>query len=211
MRKYDLILWDYNGTLVDDVQAALSSVNDMLVKRDMPTIDLDDYYSYIDVPIIKFYEHIFDLNEVPFSVIAEEFSAGYERYIQQNPLMTGAIEALDLAQVKGIKQTILSASHKDSVNSMLERLEISNYFFAVSAADNRDAANKAGRGKELLDFLGVSPSRALMVGDTLHDFSVAQEIGADCILTLNGHQGKEQLRFAGVPLIENLNEIVSYI
>ena len=53
------ILWDWNGTLADDVQVALRSVNDILARRNRSPITTEDYYSYIDTPIRRFYEHLF--------------------------------------------------------------------------------------------------------------------------------------------------------
>lgn len=71
-----IILWDWNGTLADDGYASLLAVNDMLEKRSMPAITMEQYYAYIDTPISKFYEHIFDLNQVTMDVIAREFAEG---------------------------------------------------------------------------------------------------------------------------------------
>ena len=51
MIKPSWVFWDYNGTLIDDVGTALESVNDMLRKRDMPCINMEQYKSYIDTPI----------------------------------------------------------------------------------------------------------------------------------------------------------------
>ena len=77
-----IILWDWNGTLADDGYASLLAVNDMLEKRSMPAITMEQYYQYIDTPISKFYEHLFDLNQVTMDTIAVEFAEGYARHFQ---------------------------------------------------------------------------------------------------------------------------------
>ena len=48
MKNYSLIIWDFNGTLLDDVGAALGSVNDMLARRSKKPITLDEYREYIE-------------------------------------------------------------------------------------------------------------------------------------------------------------------
>ena len=51
------VIWDWNGTLADDVRVALQSVNDILARRGREPITLEQYYSYIDTPIRRFYEN----------------------------------------------------------------------------------------------------------------------------------------------------------
>ena len=55
MKNYSLLIWDFNGTLLDDVGAALASVNDMLERRGISSINIDTYREYIDTPIRHFY------------------------------------------------------------------------------------------------------------------------------------------------------------
>ena len=87
MKEYKVIIWDFNGTLIDDVKAALESVNDMLRRRNLPLINMEQYASYVDTPIIKFYEHIFDdLYSMDFGEIAIEFNEGYEKHLPQRAL-----------------------------------------------------------------------------------------------------------------------------
>ena len=61
--KYKNILWDWNGTLIDDVGVALEAVNIMLERRSLPKINIGQYYSYVDTPIIRFYEKCFDMTK----------------------------------------------------------------------------------------------------------------------------------------------------
>lgn len=210
-KKYDLIIWDYNGTLIDDVQTALFSVNDMLKKRKMPPITMEQYYSFMDAPITKFYEHLFDLNKVPFEIIAQEFAQGYDRHIPADPLMEHARLVLALARDLGTKQAVLSASHRDKIGKELERLGIAHYFDCVSGADDYHAGSKAQRGRQMVTALGIRPERAVLIGDCLHDYHAAREIGTDCVLLSKGHQGREELLSAGVPVLDDLKELCSLL
>ena len=67
------VVWDWNGTLLDDVEASLVSVNDMLDSFSIPPITLETYYTYVDTPISRFYEHLFDLEKMPMSRLAPLF------------------------------------------------------------------------------------------------------------------------------------------
>ena len=123
------VIWDWNGTLADDADASLLAVNDILDKRDMPPITMAQYYEYIDTPISRFYEHLFDLNEVPMSVISVEFAEGYARHFQG--LHPGARELLQKLKDAGVDQIILSSNHLESTEAQLRRFGIRDYFSQV--------------------------------------------------------------------------------
>ena len=56
--SYTHIFWDFNGTIIDDVGNALACVNDLLTRKGRSHITLEDYYTYVETPIIGFYYHI---------------------------------------------------------------------------------------------------------------------------------------------------------
>ena len=82
MKRYKVVIWDWNGTLADDVGASLLATNDILKNHGKAPIDMVQYYEYIDTPISRFYAHLFDLDEVPMSVIGPEFSEYYPKYFE---------------------------------------------------------------------------------------------------------------------------------
>lgn len=209
--SYDFILWDWNGTLIDDVYVALNSVNDMLIKRKMNTIDIEQYYSYLDTPIIKFYEHLFDLNTIPFETIIEEFEIGYNKYIPERPVFKNAENILDKAKAKGIKQLVISASAQEKITSDARQWGIHKYFDVISGADNMNAESKITRAKNVLYDFGASPNKSIVIGDTLHDYYMAEELGARCILFSRGHQRKSDLLTTSAPVIDSLTEVEKFL
>ncbi len=205
MNTPKIVIWDWNGTLADDAHVALMSVNDMLLKRNMPPITMEQYYQYIDTPISRFYEHLFDLSEVPMSVIAVEFAEGYARYFQG--LHPGAKELLCHFSEAGIQQIILSSGHRDSIIADMERFGIRQYFSQVLGADDRLAAGKVQRGLHWLASQSVRPENMLFIGDTLHDYDTARIMGIPCILCAIGHQSREDLLTAGVPVVDQFSQL----
>ena len=93
--KYKYVIWDWNGTLLDDVGAALASVNDMLALRGKEPIDLVRYRECIGVPIIKFYEQVFDMANDDYQLIIKQFNEGYARHELDCGLSEGAETALN--------------------------------------------------------------------------------------------------------------------
>lgn len=199
--NYTCIIWDWNGTLADDLEASVRSVNDTLMRRNMPEITLEQYYSYIDTPIIRFYEHLFDLSEVPMSVLSQEYHSGYQKYFEG--LQKGAAELLEELRSRGVRQVILTSSHRDIIEADAKKLGIRQYFDAILGAEDYQAASKVQRGIDWINAQPYAPETMVMVGDSLHDHEVAQAMGTRCILFSGGHQSRRDLLTTGDPVVDS--------
>ena len=209
--KYKYILWDWNGTLLDDVKASLDAVNDMLEMYEKNKITLEDYYSYVDTPIYKFYEKIFDLNTVPMSVIKPLFARFYNNRKDGINLAENAEKLLVCCKEKGVKQYILSASHIDDVSMYAKSLGVYDLFEEIEAAKDYEAGSKIDRAKMLFESEKIQKNECVMVGDTLHDLETAKALGIDCILYSKGHTDFEKLKATGNVVCTSFDEIEKII
>lgn len=207
--KYSCVIWDWNGTLADDVGASLRAVNDSLQARNMAPIDLGAYHSYIDTPIIRFYERLFDLNQVPMETLSREFHAGYEKYF--TGLQKGGEALLKWLQDQGVFQVLLSSSNQQIILRDTEKLGVRKYFDLILGAQDYAAGSKVQRGVDYISRQRFSPDSAVMIGDTLHDLETAKAMGTKCILFSGGHQGKSDLLTAGVPVVDDFAELKSLL
>ena len=207
--KYKVVIWDWNGTLADDLLASFRATNSILARRNMPPITLTQYYSYMDTPISKFYAHLFDLNVVPMSLLGEEFYEFYPRYFEG--LHDGAEELLKELKASGIRQVILTSANTHVVEGDLRKYGIRDYFDEVLGADDLLAAGKVERGMNWIKNQAVSPEKMVLLGDTLHDFDVAKTMGVHCILGAIGHQAKEDLLTAGVPVVDAFRDFRNWL
>lgn len=212
MKEYKVIIWDFNGTLIDDIDAALASVNDMLKRRDLPLINFEQYASYVDTPIIKFYEHIFDdLYSMDFDVIAREFNAGYENHLKPNAVMDKAHEVLEYFNSKGKLQTVISATHIDKVLNRLGEFGLKDYFDRILAHNNLIAEDKTHLAVAYFKEKGISPCDAVVIGDCVADYKMAETLGCDCILTTQGHQSRKEFAETDALVIDSLVELKNLI
>lgn len=212
MKEYKVIIWDFNGTLIDDIDAALASVNDMLIRRKLPTINLEQYASFIDTPIIKFYEHIFDdLYSMDFNVIADEFNSGYEKHLRSHAVMPCAEDVLGYFNSLGKLQTVISATHIDKVNTRLSEFGLDGYFDKILAHDNLIAEDKTHLAVKYFHEKGIKPQEAVVIGDCVADFKMADALGCDCILTTQGHQSRKEFAVTTAYVIDSLEELKNLI
>lgn len=199
------VIWDWNGTLADDGYAALLVVNDILAKRNMPPITMEQYYQYIDTPISRFYAHLFDLNVVTMEEITQEFQEFYPRHFRS--LHQGVPELLEELRQNQVRQVILSSGYQEALDRDLRKFHIETYFDAVLGSSDTLAAGKVQRGLDWMAAQQVSPGDMVLIGDTLHDYETAQAMGIPCILCAIGHQSKADLLTAGVPVVDRFTEL----
>ena len=208
--KYTDVIWDFNGTILDDVEIGVCSINVLLEARGLPRLSCDTYREVSGFPIVDYYKRIgFDFSEEPYDKVALEWVAQYRSRESQAPLYDGVREVLAYLRQKGLRLTLLSATEIDMLNSQVSSLELNSYFDEICGMDNVYAHGKVSLGhawrKRNMD------ARVLFVGDTDHDFEVAAAMGADCVLFSGGHQSSERLLKLGAPVIGSLSELKKYI
>jgi len=184
-KHYKAIIWDWNGTLLDDLEICIDAM-----KR--------DYYERVG----------FDFEKHDWETIALEFIRDYRDLIHKSLLHDRVNEVVSYFQTAGKRQFILSAMHQDFlVETISARLDPSKFEIIAGLGDHY-AESKAGNAHILVDKTGLSKDRIVMIGDTIHDYEVAHETGIDCILVADGHQSKERLETTGTKVLNNLGELI---
>lgn len=211
--KYTYCIWDFNGTIFDDVGASISAVNTLLAERGLKTLDSKDKYQEVfDFPIIDYYRRIgFDFDKEPYEVIAPLWVDLYLENSKKSGLFGDVISSLDFFEARGIKQSVLSASEKNMLTGQLRDLGIYDRFEEIMGIDNIYAESKIALAKDWKH--RHEGERALFIGDTTHDYETAEVLGADCYLISAGHQPEYKLRAAGenVKIFPSLSALVEYL
>ena len=190
-RNTPYIIWDWNGTLLDDTEAALATLNIMIAERGGTPIGMPFYLDNFAFPVRPFYDRIGIIahDEDEWNAIAREYHETYLR--QPKALNRGAFVALDMAKAAGCRQSILSALRQDLLDAQTKEYGIDGYFERICGSDNLDGASKLNRARELLAELSVPHSpfpvpRFVLIGDAVHDKEVADAIGIPCVLCAVG-------------------------
>jgi len=208
INKYKHIIWDWNGTLVDDVWLVVEIMNKMLKKRKLPRIDSKRYREIFDFPVINYYSKLgYDFSKESFEKLTDEFISEYYRRFNECKLFDDAEEVLKKIRDMGISQSILSASKEDILIEKISYYGINKYFCRILGLENHYAESKIERGKRWIAELNLKPKEVLLIGDTIHDYIVSKHIGCDCLLIANGHHSYEKLAKLGTDVMRTLKEI----
>lgn len=206
------IIWDWNGTLLDDIDLALGTMITIMEEHDIEPITKEIYLEKFGFPVREYYEKIgFDLQNTSHSQVSNQFVTAYRHNWKDCGLHQSVKETLDGIQALGLTQSILSAAEQKSLYEILDRFELRDYLTHAIGLDNHEAGGKVQRGLDWITTERMDTNHMLLIGDTLHDKEVADALGCKSVLVAHGHQSKERLMKAGVPVLDNLNEVLAYI
>ena len=208
LEKYKHIIWDWNGTLLNDVWLCVAVINEMLKKRKLPVLTIERYQEMFDFPVKNYYERIgFDFQKEPFTIVGTEFIAKYDAKSRESKLHDFALSILKNAKNTGQTQSILSARKHQQLVEEIDFFEIKPYFDNIVGLDNHYAGSKVENGLQLISELNLPNEQIVLIGDTTHDYEVAESMNIDCILIANGHHPELKLKKCKASVIKNLETL----
>ena len=206
------VIWDWNGTLVNDLELCVDILNLALIEHGKLPISVDQYKESFCFPVSKFYKLLgLPSRGFKYEILAKKYIKIYRNQFKQCKLHNKVKETLEELKSLVISQSILSAGHQNDIENFTRYYEVSQFMAKIDGSDNIEARGKEDRAGEHLDSLDLKPTQVLLVGDTIHDWEVAQSIGCKAILFELGHIKKDRLRRVHTPTIKCLSEVVRWV
>ena len=200
------LIWDWNGTLLDDVDMAVRVTNEVFEPRGYAPLSREAYRRCFRFPVRDYYRDR-GVGDEAFPEVAGAWSAHYDASFPGTPLFGDAAEAVKRLQAAGVEQVIVSASQVDMLRRQVDGYpELAGCFAAVLGIGDIYADGKVALARRYLAERGADPAEVVLVGDTCHDAEVAAALGCRCLLVDRGHQTREVIAAAGVPVVHSLRE-----
>jgi phosphoglycolate phosphatase-like HAD superfamily hydrolase len=205
------VVWDWNGTLVDDHVAVVAAINDALALLRLRPIDSDTFRTHYTRPVQRFYEQVAGREIEPgeWETLDEAYHASYAGWVERLELAPDAREALAAAEAAGLGQSLLSMWRHQDLVPLVERLGIGRFFVRVDGLHRSDGGGKAEHLVKHLAALGLEPGAVVLVGDSLDDLAAARAVGAGCVLYDGGSHHREALEATGEPVVDRLTDAVA--
>jgi phosphoglycolate phosphatase len=206
------IIWDWNGTLWDDTWLCVEINNHMLQRRGLPLIEAGVYRDKLCFPVTEYYCELgFDYAQDPYNTLAEEFIEEYTRRRFECDLQNGARALIAEFQARAIPQAVLSAYEQKALLEAVDYFRLTPFFKDIVGLNDIYANGKIANGLKYIEGLAVAPSEVLFIGDTIHDYEVADAMGVQCVLMANGHNSRARLEACGVPVLDSLDAVRDFL
>ncbi|MBA6438510.1 MULTISPECIES: HAD family hydrolase [Streptomyces] len=205
------LVWDWNGTLLHDIDAVISATNASFQEIGLPPITLERYRDLYCVPVPRFYERL--MGRLPtdeeWAVMDQAFHRHYWALAETAALAIGARQLLTEWQEAGLTQSLCSLAPHEYLLPLVRTHGIERHFVRV---DGRTGQSNTGKAEQMMRHIaaleGVPPQRMVVIGDALDDAVAARHVGARAVLYTGGSHSRASLEAAGVPVVDTLEEAV---
>ncbi len=203
------LVWDWNGTLLDDTALVVAATNATLVGLGGREVSVDDHRHGFTRPVADYYARLLGRPVGPdeFARLDETFHAVYRAGLDGAGLAPDALAAL---AAWGGTQSLLSMFFHDDLVALVRRLGLEPVLARVDGL--RAVVGGGPKAPHLvahLAALGVAPDEAVLVADTVDDAEAAQAVGAAIVLYDGGITDAARLRATGAPVVSSLLDAVA--
>ncbi|MER7011691.1 HAD hydrolase-like protein [Saccharopolyspora sp. NPDC000359] len=206
------VVWDWNGTLFDDVDALIQSTIEAFEVTGLPPVTVEQYRRQHTQPIDLFYDRLFGGPVPPDvrSALHAAFHAAYSRRRPRLSLAAEAHEALGAIAARGLSQSLLSMYPHDRLTSLVDGFDITGHFARIDGQRGPDRGFKRAHLAEHLTRLGLAGEGVLLIGDSVDDAVAARGVGTRCVLYASGLHATEALAEQGFPVVTSLRAAVRH-
>jgi len=209
--KIKHIIWDWNGTLVNDAWLFVELMNEELEQRNLPLIDIEKYREHFTFPVKQYYKNLgFDFKKENFKEVGYNFIQKYKKRKHEPLLFDGAKEILNQISKLGISQSIVSAQEHSLLQESVVYYQITDFFESINGINHYYADSKIKIAEKNVHELGYANQDVMIVGDTVHDLEVANALNIQCILFAGGHYSVRRLKLTGSTIINKLLDVIKF-
>ena len=200
------IIFDWSGTLVDDLPAVLKASNFVLSQAGKPEMSLEEFRAEFALPFKKFYDR--HTPDVPMPQLEAWFHASFKQAQDSVIELPHARAFLEFCRAQKLRTFLLSTVHGDYFRTQCRVTG----FDAFLDRPYTDVWDKRKKIHDILAENNLLPDETLFVGDMEHDIETARHGGIHSCAVLTGYNTLDQLRAAGPDLIvEHLSELRSLL
>ncbi len=206
------IVWDWNGTLLDDVELCVDILNKALLEHGKERITVSEYRRTFFFPVADFYETLGLPSDGPtYDRLAENYIIEYRKRYKECKLHEGAAQVVRKLQSLKISQSILSAGKLSDLTDFTAHYGIDKLMKKIDGASDIRATGKADRALSHVSSFELKRDQVLFIGDTCHDSEVARKVQCRVLLFEGGHKDLESLMHASAPVIKSLIDVLGWV
>ncbi len=203
------LVWDWNGTLLDDLTVVVDATNAAFASVSGPVVTADEHRRDFRRPVADYYAEVLGraVDAAEFGRLDKIFHDAYRLGLTSTGLAADAMAAI--RSWPGT-QSLLSMWFHDELVPALETYGLAGLFTRVDGLRTEVGGDlKAGHLARHLDELGISGDETVLIGDSLDDATAAASVGAGVVLYTGGFTDPTRLRASGFPVADTLMDAVA--
>ncbi len=181
------LIFDWSGTLVDDLPPVLEATNRVLEVYGKPALDREEFRERFRLPYREFYEEV--LPGVPLEELEDHFRAAFSASDAPVTVLPHTRGKLEWCRRHGIRSFVLTSMDADAFRLQLEEFQLGGFFEATYAG----VLDKRERILEILATHRLDPAETAFVGDMVHDVDTARHARVTAVAVLSGYTRAEPL------------------
>lgn len=206
--RFDLVIFDLDGTLVDSSPDIRNAINHVLEPFGVPPVSIEETQELVGEGATRLMEKIIESRSLSVAVseLLPSFLAYYgDHLLDMTTVYPGVVDTLEA--LNGIRKAVVTNKHDDLSIHTLERVGLARYFDLVVGSETAPAKKPSPLPVlHVLERFGVSLDRAVIVGDSTCDVEAGKSAGIGVVAVTYGYRPAELLKNADV-LIDSMNEL----
>ena len=192
-KQFDLIVWDWDGTLADSTGMITNAILKAAEQVGLPALTPQAASNIIGLGLRESIEALYgNIPAEQAQALAKQYTANYYAGESEIPLFPGAAETIVALSKRGFKLAVATGKGRRGLNLALEHCGLGKYFHSTRTVDECFSKPHPQMLDELMDMLVVIPERTLMIGDTSYDLQMAKNAGVSSVGVTYGAQKAEQ-------------------
>ncbi len=207
--RFDLIIFDWDGTLLDSTSVIVSSLQSAADDVGLPQPSAEDARHVIGLGLSDALEYLFPIaSSQQVGLLVDRYFHHYSVYGQRIPLFEGVTEVIESLHTKELLLAVATGKGRSELDNAFESSGLGQYFHASRCADETFSKPHPAMLLELMEQFDVDPRRALMVGDTTHDLQMAINAKvAGLGVTYGAHPRESLLSLAPLDCVNSIVEL----
>ena len=208
------VVWDWNGTLLNDNHAVLAAVNGVCAGFGRAELSWVEWQAAYARPMRLSYEQILQrpLDEEEWAQVDKLYHDRYDALLPTCELADGAHDVLRACAAGGRTQSLLSMWFHSRLTPTVEHYGLTQYFTRVDGLPGEvGGGSKADSLIRHLQAQQLDPSDVVLIGDVVDDAEAAHAAGARCVLVTTGAMTLEALQSTGAPVTASITQALQLL
>lgn len=191
-----LLIFDWDGTLIDSVPRIVRCFNESFDALGLPRADENAIRAMIGLPLTESYKHLLPQDR---GISQDDFVNAYrdvwrdEARLPLSPLFEGVPQLLEELNEAGFRMCVATGKSREGLERELNHYDLYGYFEDTRCANETEPKPHPQMIEQLLVGCGIGPAEAVMIGDTPLDLDMGRAAGVRCVGVTSGSQTRQQL------------------